>query len=211
MHKSGRLDAKMIRFGDQILAATHNEGKLEELRELFQPYGVSVISAAALGLAEPEETESTFAGNARLKAVAAADASGMLALADDSGLCVDGLRGSPGVFTADWATAVGGRDFSVGMRRVYLAMQATGVATPWRARFCCTLALALPQGKTLVFSGEMAGVLVWPPRGMLGHGFDPMFQPDGYQKTCGELEGSEKNKVSHRARAFQRLLANCFT
>lgn len=201
----------MLQSGDRLLVATHNAGKLEEIRQLFLPMDISVVGAAALGLPEPEETETTFEGNARLKAMAAAAASGLLALADDSGLCVDGLGGCPGVFTADWATTYTGRDFSVGMKRVHHAVIDRHVAVPWRAQFKCTFALASPEGICVIVEGLMPGRLIWPPRGCLGHGFDPMFVPDGFAQTCGEMDRWEKNLVSHRARAFQELVARCFT
>ena len=200
----------MQELGDRLLLATHNVGKLEEIRHLLTPLGVSTVSAADLGLPEPVETETSFVGNCLLKARAAADASGLVALADDSGLCVDALGGQPGVFTADWAIRDGGRDFSVGMERVHRELLAVDAGRPWAAQFCCTLVLAWPKGRHLVFEGRMAGQLVWPPRGTLGHGFDPMFQPAGHALTCGEMDRWEKNLISHRARAFRDLVAKCF-
>ena len=201
----------MLTRGDRLLVATHNRGKLEEIADLLAPFGVSVIGAADLGLAEPEETETTFVGNARLKAHAAAKASGLVALADDSGLSVDALGGAPGVFTADWATIATGRDFAVGMTRVWRELEAIHAPEPRLAQFRCTLVLAGPDGQDLVFEGISPGRLVWPGRGAQGHGFDPIFQPDGYDITFGEMDRWEKNRLSHRADAFAKLVAACFS
>jgi XTP/dITP diphosphohydrolase len=197
-------------IGDRLLVATHNRGKLEEMEHLLAPYGVTVFGASDLGLPEPEETEITFVGNARLKAHAAAKASGILALADDSGLSVDALDGAPGVFTADWATTANGREFDVGMRRVWQELETIHAPEPRLAQFCCTLVLAWPGGKDLVFEGKSPGRLVWPGRGTQGHGFDPIFQPDGYDITFGEMDRWAKNRLSHRADAFRKLVAVCF-
>lgn len=200
----------MRRIGDQLLVATHNHGKLEEIADLLGPYGVTVIGAAALGLPEPEETETTFAGNALLKAHAATKASGLVALADDSGLAVDALGGAPGVFTADWATTATGRDFTTGMARVWAELAAILAPEPRLAQFCCTLALAWPDGTDMVVEGRAPGRLVWPGRGTQGHGFDPIFQPDGFDITFGEMDRWEKNRRSHRADAFAKLVAAIF-
>jgi XTP/dITP diphosphohydrolase len=200
----------MRAIGNRLLVATHNQGKLEEIAALLDPFGVMVVSAASLGLAEPDETEASFVGNARLKAHAAARASGMVALADDSGLCVDALGGAPGVFTADWATVATGRDFTVGMARVWRELEAARAPEPRRAQFRCTLVLAWPNGEDAVFEGQMQGRIVWPGRGTHGHGFDPVFQPDGYEITCGEMDRWAKNQISHRADAFRKLVAACF-
>jgi XTP/dITP diphosphohydrolase len=201
----------MLTRGDRLLVATHNRGKLEEIAELLVPFDVTIIGAGDLGLREPEETETTFVGNARLKAHAAAKASGLIALADDSGLAVDALNGAPGVFTADWATTSKGRDFAVGMTRVWQELEAINAPEPRRAQFCCTLVLAHPDGQDLVFEGKSSGRLIWPGRGNQGHGFDPIFQPDGYAQTFGEMDRWEKNRLSHRADAFAKLVAACFT
>ncbi|MBA3908625.1 MAG: non-canonical purine NTP pyrophosphatase, RdgB/HAM1 family [Rhodobacter sp.] len=200
----------MLKAGDRLLVATHNPGKLEEIGDLLAPFGVSVIGAGDLGLPEPEETETTFVGNARLKAHAAARASGLVALADDSGLSVEALGGAPGVLTADWATTASGRDFAVGMGRVWRELEAIQAPEPRRAQFRCTLALASPNGQDLVFEGVSPGTLVWPGRGEQGHGFDPIFQPDGFDITFGEMDRWEKNRLSHRADAFRKLVAACF-
>jgi XTP/dITP diphosphohydrolase len=200
----------MLKTGDRLLVATHNRGKLEEIAALLAPYRVTVTGAADLGLPEPEETETTFVGNARLKAHAAAKASGLVALADDSGLAVDALGGAPGVFTADWATTAHGRDFAVGMARVWRELEAIHAPEPRNAQFCCTLVLAAPDGQDLVFEGKSKGRLVWPGRGDQGHGFDPIFLPDGYGQTFGEMDRWEKNRLSHRADAFAKLVTTCF-
>lgn len=196
--------------GDRLLVATHNRGKLEEIAALLAPYGVSVVSAGDLGLPEPEETEETFVGNARIKAHAAAKATGLPALADDSGICVDGLGGAPGVRTADWAEGPGGRDFVRAMTRTWEALEAAAAAFPRRAQFRSTLVLAWPDGHDEVFEGMVAGQVVWPMRGAQGHGYDPVFQPDGYDITFGEMAAEEKNRISHRADAFRKFVAGCF-
>lgn len=210
----------MLRRGDRLLVATHNRGKLEEIADLLAGYDISVLGAADLGLDEPEETETTFVGNARLKAHAAARASGMLALADDSGLAVDALGGAPGVFTADWATTAQGRDFAAtttqgrdfaaAMTRVWRELAAIGAPEPRHAQFCCALVLAAPTGQDAVFQGKVDGRLVWPGRGDQGHGFDPIFLPDGFTQTFGEMDRWVKNRRSHRADAFAKLVAACF-
>ncbi len=198
-------------LGDTLVAATHNPGKLEEIADLLRPYRMNVLSAEALGLLEPAETEDSFVGNARIKAHATAKATGLPALADDSGLCVDALDGAPGVYTADWAETLQGRDFDMAMARVWQALDAVQAPQPRRARFCCTLVLAVPDGRDAVFVGEMDGHLVWPGRGDQGHGFDPMFQPDGFTLTCGEMDRWEKNRISHRAMAFKKFMEGCCT
>ncbi|MEM8539193.1 MAG: RdgB/HAM1 family non-canonical purine NTP pyrophosphatase [Pseudomonadota bacterium] len=201
----------MRRFaGDKLVIATHNRGKLEEIADLLAPYGVTLSSNADHGLPEPEETETTFAGNARIKAHAAAKATGLPALADDSGIVIDGLGGAPGVYTADWAETPQGRDFEMAMTRAWHELEAAGAPYPRTARFCCTLVLAWPDGDDAVFPGEMPGRIVWPMRGDQGHGYDPIFQPDGYDITFGEMDRWEKNKISHRADAFAKLIAGCF-
>jgi len=202
----------MPRFpGNRLVVATHNLGKLEEIRDLLAPFSLEVVSAADLGLAEPEETEDSFIGNARLKARAAVKATGLPALADDSGLCVDALGGDPGVRTADWAEGGNGRDFGLAMRRTRSALIASGADAPWFAQFRCTLVLALPDDTEHVFEGVLPGQVVWPMRGEGGHGYDPVFQPDGFEITFAEMESGQKNLISHRAQAFRLLVANCFT
>lgn len=202
--------------GDGLVLATHNAGKLKEFRALFEPFGLELTSAGELGLPEPDETGTTFVENARIKAHAAARGADRLALADDSGLCVDALDGDPGVYTADWAGP--GRDFSVGMRRVEDALQAAGASTPSRRKgaFWATLCLALPDGRDLIFEGRADGTLVWPPRGELGFGFDPVFMPAGHDITFGEMPAEAKHSwspgkvgLSHRARAFAKLVEAC--
>jgi XTP/dITP diphosphohydrolase len=192
--------------GQRIVIATHNRGKLAEFADLLRPYGVDAVSAGELGLPEPAETESTFAGNARIKAMAAMKASGLIALADDSGLCVEALGGEPGVHTADWAGP--DRDWNRAMRLVEEKLQARGAVTPdqRRAVFVCTLCVAWPDGEERIFEGRAHGTLAWPPRGALGHGYDPMFVPDGGERSFAELPPEEKNRVSHRARAIEKLV-----
>ncbi|WP_299608387.1 RdgB/HAM1 family non-canonical purine NTP pyrophosphatase [uncultured Tateyamaria sp.] len=196
--------------GDRILVATHNAGKLEEMEQLFQPFGVTVVGAADMDLPEPEETETTFVGNARIKAHAAVKATGLPALADDSGIEVDGLGGAPGVYTADWAETPEGRDFMMAMTRTHTELTTCNASQPWTARFCSTLVLAWPDGHDEVFAGTVEGTLVWPVRGQLGHGYDPMFQPVGYDRTFAEMSADEKNAISHRADSFKKLIAGCF-
>ena len=194
-----------------LLVATHNAGKLEEISKLLDGLGISVVSAKALGLAEPDETEDNFVGNARIKAHAAARASGLVTLADDSGICIDALGGAPGVYTADWAETPYGRDFTVAMKRTWAELDAVAAAHPRVAQFCCTLVLAWPDGHDEVFEGKMHGSVVWPMRGDQGHGYDPIFQPDGHDVTFGEMGADLKNQISHRADAFRKLVAGCFT
>jgi XTP/dITP diphosphohydrolase len=197
----------MRRFTDQkLVVATHNAGKLVEIAALLTPFGVEAVSAGALGLAEPDETETTFVGNARIKAHAAAHGTGLPALADDSGIEIDALDGAPGVFTADWAETPNGRDFEMAMRVTHEKLETLGAAHPRTARFCCTLVLAWPDGHDEVFEGRMPGCVVWPMRGAQGHGYDPIFQPDGYDITFGEMDRWEKNRISHRAHAFKGLV-----
>ena len=201
----------MRKFTDpRLVVATHNTGKLLEIADLLKPYGVELSSNADHGLPEPEETETTFVGNARIKAHAAARATGLPALADDSGIEIDGLGGAPGVYTADWAETPNGRDFVMAMTRSWDELEAASASEPRTARFCSTLVLAWPDGHDEVFAGVMAGQIVWPMRGDQGHGYDPIFQPEGYDVTFGEMDRWEKNKISHRADAFAKLVAGCF-
>ncbi len=195
---------------ETLLIATHNQGKLEEIGALLAPFGVASISAAALGLPEPAETETSFVGNARLKAHAACKASGLPALADDSGISVDALDGAPGVYTADWAETSTGRDFDMAMRKTWGLLEQRQADHPRWAQFRCTLVLAWPDGHDEVFEGVMPGQVVWPMRGDRGHGYDPIFQPEGYNVTFGEMDRWEKNQISHRADAFRKLIAGCF-
>ncbi|MFT4742471.1 MAG: XTP/dITP diphosphohydrolase [Yoonia sp.] len=201
----------MRKFTDpRLVVATHNAGKLVEIADLLKPYAVELSSNADHGLPEPEETETTFVGNARIKAHAAAKATGLPALADDSGIEIDGLGGAPGVYTADWAETPNGRDFVMAMTRSWNELEAVNAPEPRTARFCSTLVLAWPDGHDEVFAGVMAGQIVWPMRGDQGHGYDPIFQPAGYDVTFGEMDRWEKNKISHRADAFAKLVAGCF-
>ncbi|PKQ12319.1 MAG: non-canonical purine NTP pyrophosphatase, RdgB/HAM1 family [Alphaproteobacteria bacterium HGW-Alphaproteobacteria-1] len=196
--------------GDTLLVATHNAGKLEEIAHLLQPYGVRVIGAAEQNLPEPEETETSFVGNARIKAHAAAQATGLPALADDSGIAIDALDGAPGVYTADWAETETDRDFTMAMTRAHDMLVASKARQPWTARFCCTLVLAWPDGHDEVFEGTIHGWFVWPMRGEMGHGYDPIFQPEGHDVTFAEMDRWEKNRISHRAEAFRKFVAGCF-
>ncbi|MCE8468482.1 non-canonical purine NTP pyrophosphatase, partial [Rhodovulum sulfidophilum] len=185
----------MRRFdGKTLLVATHNSGKLEEIADLLKPFGISVTGAAEHDLPEPDETEDTFVGNARIKAHAAAKATGLPALADDSGLAVDALDGAPGVYTADWAETGSGRDFPMAMEKVWTRLEKANAPEPRTAQFCCTFVLAWPDGHDEVFEGRMPGRIVWPMRGDQGHGFDPIFQPDGHDITFGEMDRWEKNR-----------------
>ncbi|MGI3210304.1 non-canonical purine NTP pyrophosphatase [Roseovarius tibetensis] len=195
---------------DTLLVATHNAGKLDEIVQLLAPYGVTVVGAAEKGLSVPDETETTFVGNARIKAHAAARATGLPSLSDDSGIVIDALGGAPGVYTADWAETKNGRDFVTAMTRAHDELIASKAPQPWTARFCCTLVLAWPDGQDEVFEGTIEGWVVWPMRGVSGHGYDPLFQPLGYDVTFGEMDPAEKNRISHRADAFAKLVGDCF-
>ncbi|MET0605826.1 MAG: RdgB/HAM1 family non-canonical purine NTP pyrophosphatase [Beijerinckiaceae bacterium] len=201
------------RLSGKLVVATHNPGKLAEMRELLAPYGVEVVSAGELGFAEPDETGHMFAENAAIKARASARAAGLPALADDSGICIDALDGAPGLFSANWAGP--GKNFAPAMERVEAELQKRGATTPGarRAHFVSALIVAWPDGHEELFEGRVFGEIVWPPRGSRGFGYDPMFLPDGHARTFGEMESHEKHGVpkdgsealSHRARAFQKL------
>ena len=196
--------------GDTLLVATHNKGKLEEMTHLLEPFGVKVVGAAAMDLPEPEETEDTFVGNARIKAHAAAQATGLPALSDDSGITIDALNGAPGVYTADWAETGQGRDFFMAMTRAHTELEAKDAPHPRLAQFRSTLVLAWPDGHDEVFEGIAPGHLTWPIRGKDGFGYDPMFVPEGHDVTFAEMDRWEKNKISHRGRAVQKFVAACF-
>ncbi|MCK0102848.1 RdgB/HAM1 family non-canonical purine NTP pyrophosphatase [Pseudohalocynthiibacter sp. F2068] len=194
----------------KLVVATHNVGKLREISALLAPHGVDVVSAAALGFDEPEETEDTFAGNARIKAHFAAKKSGLPALSDDSGIMVDALDGAPGVYTADWAETPDGRDFPMAMSKVWSKLEDMGAKEPRSASFNCTLCLAWPDGHDEIFEGKVDGRLVWPIRGSHGFGYDPMFLPNGESETFGEMSPEKKHGMSHRAAAFSELVDGCF-
>jgi len=201
-----KMNTKQLTPGGRILIASHNSGKVREIGALLSELGLSCDSAGDLGLAEPEETADTFAGNAELKALAAALSAGRVSLADDSGLSVDALGGAPGIYSARWAGPE--KDFQSAMRKVEEALQAEakeGVLDR-RARFICALSLAWPNGQVETFQGEIAGHLVWPPRGERGFGYDPVFVPEGEEMTFGEMDPDYKHRISHRARAFEKLL-----
>ena len=194
----------------KLVIASHNAGKVREIEALLGPYGIQPVSAAALDLPEPEETGTTFVANAELKALAAADLSGLPALADDSGLCVDALGGDPGVFTANWAETPNGRDWTLAMRKVEDALVAKGPDVGRGAHFVSVLALAWPDGHVEWFEGRVDGTLTWPPRGEMGFGYDPVFVPVGHDRTFAELPPEEKAAISHRTEAFNQLVAAVF-
>jgi XTP/dITP diphosphohydrolase len=204
-----------VKLGDykgKLIIATHNQGKLREMRSLLAPYGLDCISAGDLGLAEPEETGTTFEENALIKAQAAAMAANLPALADDSGLCVDALDGRPGVYTADWAERQSyeggpGRDWYMAMGKVEGMLCALGADVDRSCSFNSTLALAWPSGEYAVYRGSVNGTLVWPPRGQKGFGYDPVFAPEGSAKTFGEIEWDQKQLIDHRADAFKKLIS----
>src|SRR4051794_34260712 len=199
----------------RLVIATHNSGKLWEMRELLAPYGVDAVSAGDLGLPEPEETGASFAQNARIKAASAAGAANLPAFADDSGLCVEALDGAPGIYSARWAGEA--RDFGAAMQKVEAELTARAAPSPYRAAFVSALCMAWPDGHAEEFEGRVDGELVFPPRGTKGFGYDPIFLPVGRDKTFGEMMSAEKHAIpadgsralSHRARAFQALARSC--
>ncbi len=198
-----------------LVIATHNSGKLKEISALLEPHGVKCLSAGSLGLPEPAETGTTFVENALIKARASAEASGIVALADDSGLSVQALDGRPGVYTADWAErqwfeGSAGRDWYMAMGKVEGMLSEQGPNAPRDAWFSCVLAIAWPDGESAVYEGRVNGALTWPPRGEMGFGYDPVFVPEGYDKTFAELDPAEKHAMSHRADAFKKLVAEQF-
>ena len=192
----------------RLVIASHNPGKVREIRALLGPYGIEPVSAAELDLPEPDETGTTFVANAELKALQAADLSGLPALADDSGLCVEALGDEPGIFSARWAGE--SKDFNVAMQRVEDRLAALPPETARDAHFVCALALAWPDGHVEWFEGRVDGTLVWPPRGKNGFGYDPMFLPNGHEETFGEMDPAAKHAMSHRADAFRQLVAAVF-
>jgi XTP/dITP diphosphohydrolase len=194
-----------LRAGDKLVIATHNAGKLREIGDLLAPFGVEVTSVKALGLPEPEETGSTFIENASIKAMAAATASGMPALADDSGIAVPALNGAPGLYTADWSGPT--RDWNLAMGKLWKALRSEDDPS---AAFVCALVVAWPSGETLAVEGRVEGHVVWPPRGQRGFGYDPMFVANGMTETFGEIEPAAKHAVSHRADAFHKLVGQLF-
>ncbi|MDE1993679.1 MAG: RdgB/HAM1 family non-canonical purine NTP pyrophosphatase [Rhizobiaceae bacterium] len=209
-----KLDTKTI------VVASHNAGKIREIQDLIGPLGFTAKSAADLNFIEPDETGTTFEENATIKALASAHASGLPALSDDSGLVIDALGGDPGVYTANWAeTADGTRDFAMAMQKVETALEKAGAMSPESrsARFVSVLCLAWPDGHTELFRGEVEGTVVWPPRGTQGFGYDPVFQPQGYETTFGEMSAEQKHgwkpgepqALSHRARAFKTFVETC--
>ncbi|MYM55364.1 RdgB/HAM1 family non-canonical purine NTP pyrophosphatase [Thalassovita mangrovi] len=196
--------------GDQLVLASHNKGKLREISALLAPFGIHVSSAAEHGLEEPEETEDTFAGNARIKAHYAAKETGLPALSDDSGIAVEALNGAPGVYTADWAETPNGRDFPMAMEKTWKLLEEKNAPFPRKAAFVCTLCLAWPDGHDELFEGRVEGQVIWPARGEHGFGYDPMFVPEGFDITFGEMDQDKKQEMSHRADAFAKLVKGCF-
>jgi XTP/dITP diphosphohydrolase len=200
------MDLRLKR-GDRLLIATHNQGKVREIGALLAPLGIDCVSAGSLRLPEPEETGASFAANAALKAEAAAAASGLAAIADDSGLEVAALNGAPGIHSARWGGKQ--RDFALAMQRVQDELEASGT-NDRRANFTCALALAAPGRAAWTFEGKVFGTLTWPPRGACGFGYDPIFVPDGYSETFGEMDPDLKNRLSHRMRAFEQLMSAAY-
>jgi XTP/dITP diphosphohydrolase len=196
----------MHKLDDSLLIATHNAGKFEEITELLRPLGISTVFVKDRGLGEPDETGTTFVENARIKAHAAVAATGLPALADDSGIEVDALGKAPGVYTADWAETDQGRDFTMAMEKTHRLLEDRNAPHPRTARFCCTLVLAWPDRHDVVFEGKVEGQVVWPMRGDQGHGYDPIFVPNGYDQTFGEMDRRDKNEISHRAVALDKLV-----
>lgn len=203
------MSPKRLRRGDKLVVATHNKGKLREIRALLAPFGCEVTSVGELGLPEPDETGMTFAENATIKADAAAAATGLPALADNSGICTDALDGAPGLFSANWAGP--GKDFREAMERLERELQLRGATTAANrhAHFVAALVLRWPDGERSLHEGRVFGRLVYPPRGDKGHGYDPMFVADGYDLTFGEMDETIKNRLSHRARAFEHFVRDC--
>lgn len=194
--------------GDLIVVATHNKGKLRELRSYLEPLGITLKSADDFNLPEPAETETTYVGNAALKARAAAEACGQICLADDSGLAVDALDGDPGIYSARWAEdAEGNRDF---LRAMALIHQKLGTTKNRKAKFVCSIALCWPDGHVETVEGYAHGQVIWPPRGPDGFGYDPMFLPDGHDQTFGEMDAQQKGQISHRRNAIEKILDKCF-
>lgn len=195
--------------GGRLVVASHNAGKIREIGALLAPHGVEPVSAGDLGLPSPPETETTFEGNAKIKALAAATGADRPALADDSGLEIDAIGGRPGVYSADWAETPDGRDFDVAMRKVWAEIEASGAAPPFTARFVCVLCLAWPDGHVETFRGTVEGQVIWPPHGDQGFGYDPMFVRGAEALTFGEIEPAAKHADSHRSQAFRQFVAAC--
>ena len=191
----------------KLLIATHNSGKLEEFKYLLKDLDLKILSSKDLNLKEPNETENTFIGNARIKSKFSCFQSNLPSLSDDSGLQVHALGNKPGVYTADWAFDERGRDFKKAMHRVWNELSETKQSEPYTANFICTLVLTFPNGHEEIFEGSIHGIITWPMRGRDGHGYDPIFVPDGYERTFGEMKSSEKNKISHRSIALKKFIS----
>lgn len=198
--------SQIIAPDSKLVIATHNPGKVKEFSSLLAPFHIKTLSAGDLNLPEPEETGASFHENAKIKALAAATASGITSVADDSGFCIRALNGDPGIYSARWAGP--NKDYSHAMQTMYDKIK---IQDNWAAWFVCVLCVAWPDGSTHEFEGKINGRFVWPARGNHGHGYDPIFQPDGSQKTFAEMTEAEKNKISHRALAFQQFIKHCFT
>ena len=196
--------------GDKLVVASHNEGKVREIRELLEPYGIVTVSAAELGLPEPDETGLTFAANALIKAESAAKLSGLASLADDSGLEVEALGGEPGIYSARWGGEA--KDFNIAMQKVHEALEVNGAKTPEerRANFACALCLTHPDGTSQIFEGKVFGIINWPMRGGNGFGYDAIFTPDGHDMSFAEMQPKAKHAMSHRAAAFRLFVEACF-
>ena len=202
---AGGMESVRDTIGDTLVIASHNAGKISEIVPLLAPFGITATSAADYGLIEPEETEDNFIGNARIKAHFAAKETGLPALADDSGICIDALDGAPGVYTADWAETPNGRDFVGAMEKTHDKLESINAPHPRSCAFWCTLCLAWPDGRDMIFEGQVFGRFDWPMRGDLGFGYDPIFIPDGFDETFGQMSPAQKHKMSHRAVAFEKL------
>lgn len=196
---------RKIEHGSKLVVATHNAGKAQEIRSLLIPFQIQTYSASDLNLPEPEETGSSFCENAKIKALAATQKSGLPSLADDSGFCINALNGDPGIYSARWAGP--NKDYSMAMRTMY---EKLGESKDRSCYFISVLCLAFPDGVTFEFEGKIDGEFIWPARGQNGHGYDPIFQPKGYSVTFAEMTETEKNAISHRGLAFQQFIKNCF-
>jgi len=195
----------------KIVLASHNKGKLREISEFFEPFKIQTIPISSYTDKEPKETEDTFIGNAKIKAHYAAKTSKLLCLSDDSGIIIDALNGAPGVYTADWAETKNGRDFDYAMTKVWNLLENIKAPKPRKATFVCVLCLAWPDGHDEIFKGTISGQITWPMKGQNGFGFDPIFMPDGFEITFGEMDPDKKHKINHRFDAFRKLIDGCLS